>query len=303
MHLMAFFGGFRQFSLFCMDFLEVGRREILRGLLLEDFQGKVGKETLQHMRQSHTVNNFPIWSCHTRSRGATAFVCPLPYNTLRLRVLNHNSIVAAGSDTLPYLEDIPPVLKATGPVSPGNKFVVKNQQPWGWKTVFGRDHGIPQSHRLMASGSEFCCPYTTQTQFSAATSSVAYQMPRASQWHALALRRSCPDDGFSDELVPRAKRESIGATLAACARCKRPHDEPLRVVSTRWGKPPDDVGYPGWIPRSVDSVDVVVSVQNVADTRHPIPYVDLIGRAAPGMQNMHAVGAGTCHAIVSRLRI
>jgi hypothetical protein len=50
MCLMAFFGRFRQFSLlFCMAFLEVGMREILRGLLLEKFQGTVGKETLQHV--------------------------------------------------------------------------------------------------------------------------------------------------------------------------------------------------------------------------------------------------------------
>jgi hypothetical protein len=41
---MAFFGGFRQFSLFRMDFLELGMREILRELLLGNFQGTVGKK-------------------------------------------------------------------------------------------------------------------------------------------------------------------------------------------------------------------------------------------------------------------
>jgi hypothetical protein len=35
----------------------------LRGLLLEDFQGKVGKETLQHMRQSHTVKYLSWYPC------------------------------------------------------------------------------------------------------------------------------------------------------------------------------------------------------------------------------------------------
>ncbi|KAJ7709321.1 hypothetical protein B0H14DRAFT_2646318 [Mycena olivaceomarginata] len=47
MCLIAFFGGFRQFSLFHMDFLEVGMREILRELLLGNFEGTVGKKTLQ----------------------------------------------------------------------------------------------------------------------------------------------------------------------------------------------------------------------------------------------------------------
>ncbi|KAJ7821259.1 hypothetical protein B0H14DRAFT_3146768 [Mycena olivaceomarginata] len=53
--MMAFFGGFRQFSLFRVDFLEVGMREVLRRLLLENFQGTVGKETLQRVQQSCTL--------------------------------------------------------------------------------------------------------------------------------------------------------------------------------------------------------------------------------------------------------
>jgi hypothetical protein len=55
MCLMAFFGGFRQFSLFRVDFLEVGMREVLRRLLLENFEGTVGKETLQCVQQSCTL--------------------------------------------------------------------------------------------------------------------------------------------------------------------------------------------------------------------------------------------------------